>query len=89
MKTPKVLPWLARKAGLTDEHVEMLWGSTLRHVNLKQPQLAANQRMAMAMQALVARLGHEKNLRNDALSSVRIVVKNAGRGATTSAPLRA
>jgi outer membrane protein TolC len=82
MKTPKVLPWLARKAGLTDEHVELLWNSALRHASLRQPQLAANQRMAVAMQELMARLGREKSLRNNMKPSVRISVNDASRPAT-------
>jgi hypothetical protein len=83
MKTPKVLPWLARKAGLTDEYVELLWSSALRHASLKQPQLDVNQRMAVAMQALVARLGREKNLGNNTQSSARIAANDAGRSAAT------
>jgi hypothetical protein len=81
MKTPKVLPWLARKAGLTNEYVELLWSSALRHASLKQPQLAANQRMAVAMQALVVRLGSEKPPGHNIRSSVRVAVNDAGRSA--------
>jgi hypothetical protein len=66
MKTPKVLPWLARKAGLTEKDVEMLWDSAFRHASLRQPQLAANQRMAVAMQELMARLSHESSQSNTA-----------------------
>jgi len=81
MKTPKVLPWLARKAGLTDEHVELLWNSALRHASLRQPQLAANQRMAVAMQELMTRLGREKSLSNSIKSPVRIAANDASRQA--------
>ena len=81
MKTPKVLPWLARKAGLTDEHVELLWNSALGHASLRQPQLAANQRMAVAMQELMARLGREKSLSNSIKSPVRIAANDASRQA--------
>lgn len=80
MKTPKVLPWLARKAGLTNEYVELLWSSALRHASLKQPQLPANQHMAVAMQALVVRLGGEKTGHN-IRSSIRVAVNDAGRSA--------
>lgn len=83
MKTPKVLPWLARKAGLTDEHVELLWNSALRHASLRHPQLAANQRMAVAMQELMARLGREKSLSNGIKSPVRIAANDASRPAAT------
>ena len=29
MKTPKILPWLARKAGISDDHAESLWHEAL------------------------------------------------------------
>ncbi|MBV0881755.1 hypothetical protein KTQ42_20950 [Noviherbaspirillum sp. L7-7A] len=89
MKTPKVLPWLARKAGLTDEDVETLWSSALRHASLKQPQLTPNQRMAVAMQALLARLGREKNLGSTTQSCAHIAANDAGRFAATPALVRA
>lgn len=31
MKTPKILPWLARKAGISDTRAEVLWHKALRH----------------------------------------------------------
>lgn len=89
MKTPKVLPWLARKAGLTNEYVELLWSSAFHHASLRQPQLAANQRMAVAMQALVARLGREKNRDHNIRSSVRASVNDAGRPAAAPELLQA
>ncbi|HEX8885381.1 MAG TPA: hypothetical protein VF797_12900 [Noviherbaspirillum sp.] len=89
MKTPKVLPWLARKAGLTDEYIEMLWSSALRHASLKQPPLPSDQRMAVAMQALVATLGREKNMGSTAQSCARIAANDAGRSAATPALVRA
>lgn len=89
MKTPKVLPWLARKAGLTNEYVELLWNSALRHASLRQPQLAANQRMAVAMQELMARLGREKNLSNNTKSSGRIAANDASRSGNTPGLVRA
>lgn len=83
MKTPKLLPWLARKAGLTEEYVELLWNSALRHASLRQPQLAANQRMAVAMQEVVARLGCEKNLGNTSRCAARFAAGDAGRSRAT------
>jgi hypothetical protein len=35
MKTPMILPWLARKAGISDERAEVLWHKALRHATLK------------------------------------------------------
>ena len=35
MKTPMILPWLARKAGISDERAETLWHRALRHATLK------------------------------------------------------
>lgn len=82
MKMPKVLPWLARRAGLEDEDVEQLWSSALRHTSLKHPQLAANQRMAVAMQDLVARLSLEKNVVSHTQFSNRIAANDPGPLAT-------
>ncbi|MFL6719702.1 MAG: hypothetical protein ACJ8G3_25425 [Burkholderiaceae bacterium] len=89
MKTPKVLPWLARKAGLTDEYVELLWSSALRHASLKQPKLAANQRMALAMQELVTRLVHEKSPVDNTQASTRIAANDPGRSAAMPGLVRA
>lgn len=83
MKTPKVLPWLARKAGLTDEHVERLWNSALRHASFRQPQLATNQRMAVAMQELTTRLGREKSLSNSVKFPARVAANDASRPGAT------
>ncbi|MFS0756953.1 hypothetical protein ABC383_19915 [Noviherbaspirillum sp. 1P10PC] len=63
------------------EHVELLWNSALRHASLRQPQLAANQRMAVAMQELMTRLGREKSLSNSIKSPVRIAANDASRQA--------
>jgi hypothetical protein len=32
MKTPKMLPWLARKAGISDARAEALWAEALEYV---------------------------------------------------------
>lgn len=31
MKTPKMLPWLARRHGVSDDRAEELWADALRH----------------------------------------------------------
>lgn len=31
MKTPKMLPWLARKAGISDARAAALWAEAIRH----------------------------------------------------------
>lgn len=81
MKMPKVLPWLARKAGLTDEQIKLLWDSALHHASSRQPQLAANQRMAAAMQELTARLCREGSRKNSIRTPVRTAADEAGRQA--------
>lgn len=35
MKTPKLLPWLARKHGVTETRAAQLWTAALRHAHLK------------------------------------------------------
>jgi hypothetical protein len=89
MKMPKVLPWLARKAGTTDEYVEILWCGALRHAALNEPHLAVNQRMAVAMQALVAKLGREKNQGSTTQSFARAAANDAGQSTTMPLLVRA
>jgi hypothetical protein len=36
-KTPKILPWLAHKAGIDDRCAETLWHTALRHAARKHP----------------------------------------------------
>lgn len=35
IKTPKVLPWIARKAGISDERVEAMWREAVCHAALQ------------------------------------------------------
>ena len=35
MKSPKMLPWLARKAGISDARAEELWAEAIRHATEK------------------------------------------------------
>ena len=81
MEMPKVLPWLARKAGLTDEHIKLLWDSALQHASLRQPQLAANQRMAAAMQELTTILCREGYRINHIRTPVSTAANEASRPA--------
>jgi hypothetical protein len=74
---------------LTEESIELLWSSALRHASMKQPQLPANQRMALAMQALVARLGRERNPGSTTQAAGRIAANDAGRSAAMPALVRA
>ena len=79
MKSPKLLPWLARQAGLTEKDVELLWSSALRQAGLSQPQLTANQRMAAAMQQLLTRLGRETGTANFPQPSTGSTARDTGR----------
>lgn len=79
MKSPKLLPWLARQAGLTEKDVELLWSSALRHAGLGRSQLTENQRLAAAMQELLARLAHETRTANFPQPSTSLTAQDAGR----------
>lgn len=35
MKTPKMLPWLARKAGISEARAEALWVEAIRHATVQ------------------------------------------------------
>jgi hypothetical protein len=55
MEKPKSLPWLARKAGVSDQLVETLWNRALALAGASA-QGAESQRMAEAMQHLLKML---------------------------------
>ena len=57
MNTPKLLPWLARRAGMPNEQVELLWLKALRRSAQAAPNSLEPVRMAAAMQDLLAMLG--------------------------------
>jgi len=56
MNFPKLLPWLARQAGMTEAHVEALWNKALRDSGTPGSSLTQAQRAALAMRELVAML---------------------------------
>ncbi len=55
MEKPKSLPWLARKAGVSDHRVETLWNKALAMADANT-QVAPSRRMAEAMQHLLQML---------------------------------
>lgn len=55
MEKPKSLPWLARKAGVSDHLVETLWNRALELAGANA-KVAPSRRMADAMQHLLQML---------------------------------
>jgi hypothetical protein len=60
LQKPKLLPWLARKAGISDDYAEMLWNKALVLARSKKRQVTEGHYMAEAMQQMLALLEQEK-----------------------------
>jgi hypothetical protein len=60
LQKPKLLPWLARKAGISDNRAEMLWNKALALAKSKKRQAVEGHYMAEAMQQMLALLEQEK-----------------------------
>lgn len=63
MKTPKVLPWLARKHGVSEERAELLWASALRYATVKTGWVGTSDYWRAAMERFVALLEKEAQVR--------------------------
>lgn len=64
LQNPKSLPWLARKAGVSDQTAEALWHQAFALASNYDAQSTEAARMADAMQRLLAMLDVEKQERN-------------------------
>jgi hypothetical protein len=60
LQKPKLLPWLARKAGISDDCAEMLWNKAVALARAKKRRAAEGHCMAEAMQQMLALLEQEK-----------------------------
>lgn len=65
--TPKLLPWLARKAGISDRRAEVLWGAACRHAALRCGETDTSSYWQAAMDRLLELIAAE-SLREDAAS---------------------
>jgi len=54
---PKSLPWLARRAGVSDHVADRLWNKAFTLAELNNSQASASRRQAEAMQYLLLMLG--------------------------------
>lgn len=52
MKTPMILPWLARRAGISDQRAEQLWGEALRYATRTTEWVGTPEFWATAMNKL-------------------------------------
>lgn len=69
LQNPKSLPWLARKAGMSDQTAEALWHRAFALASNHDAQSTEPARMADAMQRLLAMLDVEKRERNTLVSA--------------------
>jgi hypothetical protein len=51
-KTPKLLPWIARKAGISDEQITALWSKAVRRAVLQNGSCPNSDYSRVAMQYL-------------------------------------
>ena len=66
-KSPKILPWLARKAGIADRRAEMLWHAAQRYAALHTGETETPAYWKVAMDRLLELVAAE-TLREDAAS---------------------
>jgi hypothetical protein len=64
MGTPKMLPWLARKAGLSDARAEVLWAQAALHASREARGLDSRQQAGVAVARLLELIEAEKALPN-------------------------
>lgn len=75
MKTPKMLPWLARKAGLCDERAEALWAEAVLHASSATCGLDHVEYSNVAVARLLALIEAEKELIRAQLAQVNPAVE--------------
>ncbi|MDK9723521.1 MAG: hypothetical protein OEL88_01440 [Sterolibacteriaceae bacterium MAG5] len=66
-KPPKILPWLARKAGITERRAEVLWHAAQRHAALRTGENETPAYWKASMDRLLELIAAE-TLREDAAS---------------------
>jgi hypothetical protein len=59
-KTPKLLPWIARKAGISDEQNTTLWSKAMRRAALQNDTCPNSDHSRSAMQHLHELLERER-----------------------------
>lgn len=60
MKTPKILPWIARKAGMSNERVETMWHEAVRHAALQSDRIGNSEYYRTMMERLQELVEQEK-----------------------------
>jgi hypothetical protein len=61
IRTPKLLPWLAREAGIGERRAETLWREALRHAGIRDPESARSDQWAAAVARLRVLLSAESS----------------------------
>lgn len=60
MKNPKMLPWLARKAGVPLTRAEQLWAEAIRHATVRTGWVGTSEYWHVATERLLALLAEER-----------------------------
>lgn len=64
MKLPKMLPWLARRAGVSDERAAELWAEAIRHATIKTGWVGTPEYWRVAVDRVVELLDAEAKALN-------------------------
>jgi hypothetical protein len=67
VRAPKMLPWLAHKAGISDQRAEVLWKSAERHAAVRTGEVGTSAYWQASMDRLLELIAAEA-LREDAAS---------------------
>ena len=78
MKTPKMLPWLARKAGISDALADELWADAIRYATQTTGGVGTPQYWKVAADRLVELIDAERQVR-PRIEAERASVRNRGR----------
>lgn len=75
MNTPKVLPWLAHKAGITEKRAEELWAQSLRYATMKTGWVGTSEYWQVAMDHLEELVERESKCQLALTPPVRYIVR--------------
>lgn len=77
MKTPMILPWLARRAGVSDHRAELLWRAACRQAALRTGERDGSCYWGAAQQILLNRLAMERWQRAPLLAWPRLFLQDS------------
>jgi hypothetical protein len=75
MNTPKILPWLAHKAGITEKRAEELWAQSLRYATIKTGWVGTSEYWQVAMEHLEELVQREATCQRSLTPPLRYMVR--------------